>query len=205
MSKYYVLLDAIGIQSYIFQTNTLKIILGSSLSLAQWQKRCETICTRNNGNLITSAGGNVLAEFNSKTDAEKFRQECIKKAPPDMKIAWAEAEEQRNDVDTWIMLQREIARYKAGDREPNDYPLMKDKGLPGCLHCGLRPKDHGEKKDEKDICSVCRTLYNRGNDLNKNAKNAKRVDITCIESLYEIPFRNYASYKGLSGNFRSPW
>ena len=85
--KFYVVLDAMGIQDYVFKTNRLKVILGASLCLARWQYSCKKKIHFDE--LISSAGGNVFAVFNNKAEALKFKEGCIGDAPPGLEIAWA--------------------------------------------------------------------------------------------------------------------
>jgi hypothetical protein len=179
-SDYYVLLDAMSIQGYVFDTSKTKIIVGASLALAQWQKVCRNMCK---GALITSAGGNVLAGFSNGTDARKFKDDAIKVAPPGIEVAWAICKTEDGDTTntkTWKTLQREIARFKAGDREPDDYPdtpfnLKK----PRCKYCGLRPESM-EKREGKEICDVCKSRYDAGEGLKSN-----QAGNTPIEELYK--------------------
>lgn len=193
MSKIYVLLDAMGIQDYIFESNTLKIILGSSLALARWQEKCKKIASDNNGNIIVSAGGNVLANFNSSDDADKFKKICIDKAPPEIEIAWGKKDNAAGDhANVWLNLQKEIARYKAGDRKVNDYPKMEISEVPGCRYCGIRPDDKKEKIEERSVCAKCRTLYQTGKGFQQSTGGRQ----TSIEKLYNVPME-----QGLSAGF----
>lgn len=179
MSKYYIFLDAMQIQGYVFATNTLKIIIGASLALSRWQEECKNLCVKQGGELIYSAGGNVLAVFPDAPKAHQFRQRALNEiAPPALEIAWAEAEEADSDPATWEILQMQIARYKAGDRA-GDYPAHPAPGIPGCGHCGLREPKDGPPIDEKKICSICHTLYYEA-DLNKYP-----VGSTLMEFLYQ--------------------
>lgn len=165
--KFYVLLDAMAIQAYIFATNKLKIIRGSSLGLAYWQRDCRKCAAHNRGMLSVSAGGNVLAGFDCSEDADKFRKECCDShngyAPAGMEIAWACVKgDNQEDSKIWKSLQREIACYKAGDREAADYPPRAWPEIPGCQFCGIRPDDNNGKVDKRKSCLCCRTLYELG-------------------------------------------
>ncbi len=180
----YVLLDAMGIQSYIFQTNTLKIILGASYLLANWQKACEQMVEKSEGRLFTSAGGNVLAWFNTEEKALEFKSKAIEKCPPGLSIAWAITDDSATDREIWNILQKEIARFKAGDRDAIDYLEPVSLARPGCLHCGIRPSDGGGKIDNRKICSTCRTLYDKGGNLGQHNSTAKK---SSIDRLYDLP------------------
>ena len=90
MKKYYVLIDAMGIQNYIFETNNLKIIAGASLALARWQKECADL---KQIHIVFSAGGNILAWSSDKELAVKFKNRVLDMAPPGLEIAWAIVEE----------------------------------------------------------------------------------------------------------------
>ncbi len=184
--KTYVLLDAMGIQDYIFQAGRLKVILGASLALADWQEQCRSFAT--NGDIISSAGGNVLASFQNKTDTSQFREECIKAAPPGMEIAWAETKAGHSEKDAaiWQRLQVDLARYKMGDRPADDYPKRRPPEAPGCDFCGIRPNDKkGKIKDsgtERSACAVCRRLFTTGSKLGKG-----KPGNTSMEKLLAIP------------------
>lgn len=196
MSSTYILLDAMGIQSYIFKTNTLKIILGSSLALARWQVDCRDICLKSRGDLITSAGGNVLARFDGQdfsNQALGFKDACLQKAPPGMEIAWAKVNDNgKKDLEIWSDLQREIARYKAGDRDQSDYPPSPlTFPLSGCKHCGVGPDDGQGKVPDRSICKDCRDLHGKSDQLNNP------TDKTSIEKICSIPLEN-------SGKFTFP-
>jgi hypothetical protein len=186
--KTYVLLDAMGIQKYIFQTNRLKIILGASLKLARWQSDCLRFA--GNGKIISSAGGNVLASFETEIEeADRFIENCLKARPPGMEIAWAKKQRKDNEDDSklWQRLQLAIARYKAGDRASDAYGYFSRgyKGLPGCNYCGIRPADGGVKLDEeKSACTECRKLFNTQADMLTGAAGA---DASCIEKLQNLP------------------
>lgn len=195
MSLKYILLDAMGIQPYIFRTNTLKIILGSSLALARWQEDCRNICVRSSGDLITSAGGNVLARFDdpdSSTQAISFKDACLQNAPPGMEIAWAIVDGNgKKDSSIWSDLQREIARYKSGDRieEKDVYPsLPLINPLPGCKHCGIKPNDGAKKVDEKPICADCYELHDLSRDLSSPTNE------TSIEIISQIPSETNSNF-----------
>ncbi len=151
MMAHYVLLDAIGIQKYIFQTDKLKIIRGASQNLVGWQDYCRTI---GNNAIISSAGGNVLVKFDDYGEAKEFKNKAINNAPSGMEIAWAITESKDTDVKTWKALQQEIARYKVGDRDRVDYPGIIPPARPGCVFCGIRPS--GKKiEGSKSICEEC--------------------------------------------------
>lgn len=176
----YILLDAIGIQRYIFETNTLRIITGSSLWLAQWQEECKKLCDNHGGELITSAGGNVLAKFTNADKAIKFKDSAINIRPAGLEIAWAEVDGNgKSDSKVWSELQVEIAKFKAGDRDKNEY-IQPQKFIDkiSCQFCGVRPSDGNEKIEKKDICEVCRQKYKKGNSLTES-----RSAQTPIESL----------------------
>ena len=181
MSKHYLLLDAMGIQRYVFETNTLKIIAGSSFALAEWQKKCESLCN-GHGEIITSAGGNVLAYFDAPDKLKAFKDKVISDPikPPGMEIAWAKSDEKKTNWDTWLDLQREIARYKAGDRddEPGLYPYHPS-GKPGCLFCGEKPADGKSLVDDKAICTHCQKRYEKGYKL-----KTTHTGTTTLEILY---------------------
>ncbi|MCK4445613.1 MAG: hypothetical protein KAW56_00865, partial [Candidatus Marinimicrobia bacterium] len=176
----YIMLDAIGIQRYIFETNTLRIITGSSLWLAQWQKECKGLCRSHGGEIITSAGGNVLAKFTQEEKALKFKESAIKARPAGLEIAWAKVESDNDNAeDIWSKLQVEIAKFKAGEREKNDY-IQPQKFIDriGCQFCGVRPSDGKGEIEKKDICEVCCKKYEKGKSLTEST-SAK----TLIESL----------------------
>ena len=180
MGKHYIFLDAMQIQGYVFATNTLKIIIGASLALSRWQEECKNLCVNQGGELIYSAGGNVLAVFPDAAKAHQFRQRALNEiVPPDLEIAWAEAEEADSDPATWEILQMAIARYKAGDRA-GDYPAHPPPGIPGCGHCGLREPRFDTTIDDKKICPVCYALYSHKADLNKYPAGS-----TLMEFLYQ--------------------
>lgn len=190
MKKTYVLLDAMGIQSYIFETNTLKIILGASLALSRWQEECKAIAVKCSGEAMASAGGNVLAVFNKEDDAHSFIAEGIDKRPKGMAIARAMADDTGNDLETWRSLQRNIIRYKSGDRDSSDYPIDEEPVLPGCLHCGCRPSDGKKKIDDRSTCGICRHLHSLSAELETPLKSTKS---TAIEKLYTIPENPFPS------------
>ncbi len=177
----YIFLDAMGIQDYIFDTNTLRIIVGGSLALARWQKGCERICNDHGGNIITSAGGNVLAYFEDKDRAPAFKDEANFIAPDGMEIAWALVESYENDDETvvWQKLQRKILRYKAGDREPPDYLSAPAQPLdiPGCRHCGERKEDGSAPEDNKDICHICRKRHKWGGELESETGQGTPIEV----------------------------
>ena len=178
MSSYYVLLDVMGIQRHVFETNNLRVIVGASLSLSLWQKACAVEWPQN---VISSAGGNVLARFNDESEAEAFRIEAIgEMAPPGLEIAWAQVNAGKDDFSTWNALQLEISGYKCGDRAIS-YPYMSSAGKSGCQHCGIRPSDGLSLVKEKRICSVCRSCYN----ASKNLKEIQQGDNIAIEKLYQ--------------------
>lgn len=182
MDKTYLLLDAMGIQRYVFETNTLRIIIGSSLALSQWQDTCKSLCAPSGGKLISSAGGNVLVQFEDIESTINFKDLAIKNAPPEIEIAWARVnvDPVQDAGETWRILQREIACYKAGDRGPADYPPATGRlKTPGCLHCGIRPSDGQEKLEERVSCAVCRTHWEKGRELKSN-----HAGNTPIEKLY---------------------
>lgn len=185
MTKIYVLLDAMGIQHYVFETNKLTIIIGSSLSLSEWQETCVHLCKKCNGDMISSAGGNVLARFSEKDQAEEFRKMAIGSAPPGMEVAWSETQEQNKLTETWKLLQTEIGRYKAGDKNPEDYPAFPIPPLepPGCLYCGTRPADNQDEVGGRKICSICRKRYKKGSELQQDYSGN-----TPIEKLYQRAF-----------------
>jgi hypothetical protein len=179
----YILLDAIGIQRYIFETNTLRIITGSSLWLAQWQKECKKLCENHGSELITSAGGNVFAKFSDKNKAKKFKNSAIKCRPVGLDIAWAEVDGNgKNDPAIWRELQIEIAKFKAGDRKKDDYIQPSEfTDKIGCRFCGVQPADKKGKIEKKFICERCRLKYEKGELLVKSPGNE-----TLIEKLYQI-------------------
>jgi len=201
MGKTYVLLDAMGIQNYIFQTGRLKVILGASLALAEWQQRCRDHAGQH-GEIVTSAGGNVLAVYSGPDEdkaavtAAQFRKECIRDAPPGMEIAWAETQAKagEHDCNVWQRLQVELARYKAGDRPADDYPEKSQPGMPGCDFCGTRPRSAGGAlKDSgtlRNACAVCRKLF-----LGASAFNKGKTGDTCLEKLLAVPAKLVADEK----------
>lgn len=172
-----VLLDAMAIQSHIFETNRLKIITGASLELDNWQSACRKKAAQLQGKVYTSAGGNVLAEFESRDIAVKFKDYCSGDCPPPgMEIAWAVAERQpgeANDLLLWSKLQTEVARYKAGDREASAYPARWQPAPPDCLFCGIRPYDDEGLVEKKKICSRCRALYDSAGGANSRTGIAR--------------------------------
>lgn len=180
-SDYYVMLDAMGIQDYLFDTNTLRIIIGGSLALAQWQEAC---AKPSGGEVILSAGGNVLARFNgpnAKHNAIAFKDAALNIAPKGMEISWAVTQDCGDAFITWKKLQSEISRYKAGARDPGDYPRRSRPGPPGCLHCGVRPKRARAKVGGRDACEICNERHLLGGSL------TTPTGPTPIEKIYSIP------------------
>jgi hypothetical protein len=181
-SKWYVMLDAMAIQRHVFETGKTRIIVGASLALARWQNECKTLCTE--GDVITSAGGNVLAVFDDIGKAEDFRKQAVGKAPPGMEIAWAICDRQKSDGETWQALQVEIACFKAGNRAPDHYLNNKDYDLPlpECNFCGKRPKFKSvtEGSRKRKICNVCNHYYNLGSGIASNHDGD-----TPLEKLYK--------------------
>ncbi|EFI34760.1 hypothetical protein Dthio_PD2136 [Desulfonatronospira thiodismutans ASO3-1] len=169
--QHYVLLDAIGIQKYIFDTNTLRIIIGASQFLDKWQQECSK---RWPGNVLVSGGGNILAVFDNKTDADSFRKEAINIAPAGMEIAWANAEGKPgetgpgSDNAIWNELQKRISLFKSGNRDFSDYDQTFFQPVtPGCHYCGVRSRDGKGALDDynnkkQPVCSVCRPRYDKG-------------------------------------------
>jgi hypothetical protein len=189
----YVLLDAIGIQKYIFDTNTLRIIIGASQLLAKWQSRCKENWKRN---VIVSAGGNILARFETYEDAVNFKQDAIGKAPPGIDVAWAIVKPKENQTDQQIMqeLQKEVARFKCGDRESSAYDrTFFEQVEPGCRYCGIRSKDGNEKLDphaEKDLpaCKECRIRYAAGKKTDSKDTAIGRLWCHVAEKGFDPPF-----------------
>lgn len=182
-SDYYLMLDAMGIQDCLFDTNTLRIIIGGSLALAQWQQLCSS---PSGGEIILSAGGNVLARFTgskARDKAIKFKDHAIRSAPEDMEISWAVTQGCGDDfsISTWQGLQAKISRYKAGNRDPGDYPPRSAPQRPGCLHCGVRPQKSGARVDGRDACKICEERYTLGQRLKEATGN------TPIEKICAIP------------------
>lgn len=177
MSSCCVLLDAMGIQRHVFETNNLRIIVGASLSLSRWQKACMDKWPKN---VINSAGGNVLATFDDEKEAAAFRTEATEHmAPPGLEIAWAQVDAKKSDFSTWSALQVEISRYKCGDSGIS-YPHISSTGKTGCLHCGIRPADGLSPVKNKRTCSVCRSCYNASDILNYSQQGN-----SAIEKLYQ--------------------
>jgi len=180
--SWYLLLDAMAIQSYIFATNKLKIILGSSRALALWQTGCRNLAKECGGEIITSAGGNILARFAAGKEALDFRIKTLEhnNLPPEMEIAWALTERSGSDADkdVWQRLQIEIARYKAGDRPAEDYPEKPWPEPPGCQFCGVRPADENENIEGRKICRRCRTLYKRAKTAQTDPENSGLDQLT---------------------------
>ena len=156
---HYVLLDVMGIQRTIFETNRLKIILGTSLQLAQWQRQCLTL--GKSARWISSAGGNVFACFDRKDEATGFIEKaCAEAREMGFAIAWAlhSANDDTNCRGIWNELQKEIARFKAGDRDQADYKHLPERGSgagQNCVYCGVRPAAKGRFIENKRSCSFC--------------------------------------------------
>lgn len=190
--SHYILLDAMSIQRYIFDTNKLRIIIGASQRLAAWQHACKQKWPNH---VLVSAGGNVLARFESEQAALAFKDQAKNMAPPGMDIAWAMAQEAGADIAVWDALQVELTRYKCGDRPPQDYDQsLYQPFIPGCRYCGVRPEDgkglldpHGNEK--QPVCAVCRTRYGEGK------KEPPQAD-TAIGKLWQ-----YVKGKGVSTPF----
>lgn len=193
-ADWYVLLDPLQIQSYVFATNKLSIIVGSSLALARWQEQCKEMIgpPTSESEWFTAGGGNVLARFDSHDKAEKFIADALRAAPPGLEVAWSLIAGKGNDVQTYAALQEDIARYKAGDREADDYrpaPVVPSQVI-GCRHCGEHPKDNKGQVDGKDICAACRNLYEEGVSLHSSHSGS-----TPMELLYRRA--SQAGYPGL--------
>lgn len=181
MSQWYVLLDPLKIHSYVFATNKLSIIIGSSLELARWQENCNTWSKKARGRCLTTGGGNVLAEFPGKTEAETFKNQALQGRPPGLEIAWAlEQDAGKQDGEVWAALQLKISCYKAGDREPADYPTTAPPTKTDCRYCGLRQADGGGAIDGRKICKECRKLHDSGAGLHKTHAGG-----TPVERLYQ--------------------
>ncbi len=163
--SHYILLDAMGIQRYIFDTNKLRIIIGASQLLGEWQQQCKQHWPEH---VLVSAGGNVLARFDRLEEAKGFREAATAMAPPGIDIAWAVTEEKATPIEIWENLQVEITRYKCGDRPPQDYDQsLYQPFIPGCRYCGVRPEDGNGLLDpygneNQPVCIVCRTRYEEG-------------------------------------------
>lgn len=181
MSHYYVLLDPLKIQAYVFATNKLSIIIGASLELARWQDNCRFWSRAKSGHCLSAGGGNVLAVFGEKGQAEDFKDRAIEGAPPALEVAWAIEAEQKDDLKTWQQLQLAISRYKAGDRDPGDYPSLSPPRQTTCNYCGLRQATGKLTPEGRRICFPCRKLFDSGQRLHRNHSGT-----TPIEKLYQL-------------------
>lgn len=188
---HYVLLDVTGIQKTVFETNKLKVILGASLQLAQWQLYCRDQQQPSGAVYMSSAGGNVLAGFDDDTKARKFIEDaCLAARECGFAVAWALTERSDSETDqaVWQKLQVEIARFKAGDRGDGDYNYLPDLpsigANPGniCVHCGmrLRKKTSGGHTDRDKACAVCLKRIT----LKEEFKKSKAGAATNQEMLY---------------------
>jgi hypothetical protein len=188
MSGYYVLLDAMGIQQYVFETNRLTVIVGASYGLSRWQREC---AEKWKSAVISSAGGNVLARFDDTPSAEGFKKAAKDLAPRGLEIAWAITEDKGKDNETWQALQKEIGRYKCGDQDvPYPSPSALIGGRSGCLFCGIRTQDEKKTADGRRICSVCWSHHEQAGKVRDSG------GCSPLEKLY-----SFAKDKGLSEAF----
>ena len=197
MKKYYVLIDAMGIQNYIFETNNLKIIAGASLALARWQKECADL---KQIHIVFSAGGNILAWSSDKELAVKFKNRVLDMAPPGLEIAWAIVEEVDDHKNTsggenhpdfiiWQKLQKQIGRYKCGDMDAGDYK-QPDPGISECNFCGKR-EISAKLAGTEAACKECASNYHTYTGFRADMSAGS---VTLLESLYlkarEIGFQD---------------
>lgn len=175
----YILLDVMGIQRTIFETNRLKIIRGASMQLARWQRDCETWASQKGAVYISSAGGNVLAGFDNGK-ADEFRaQACQEAAKIGFEVAWGEADRDGTDWTTWQALQTQVAQFKAGTRPGTDYAHLPALGGDAdlremCVFCGVRLSSASCSSGTKEqrVCSICKARE-------EETSNAQKPSYVC--------------------------
>lgn len=164
MSKYLVLLDTDKIQRYIYSSGTLKSIRGASSILAKLneEKAVKDRMEPHGGECIFAGGGQVMAEFDSDKQADKFiSAEKAEYKNRDASITGIREEY----TDGFKVENAQIKLRRAKEEGIYDTHHLSNPFFKTCQLCGINPAS--KLKYDNFICTACERKTDKGEEIRK--------------------------------------